>query len=99
MIATDLIMIAARGLAIGATLALSSDPSPSPEPTVGIGEPIVVIDCPEGTVPGWLDEFGNPTSCVGDEPNPGGWTPMPSPSPLPPAESPTPVVAEPTFTG
>lgn len=29
------------------------------------------LDCPPGTVPGWLDELGNPTSCVGDSPCPG----------------------------
>lgn len=28
--------------------------------------------CPEGTVPGWLNSDGHPTSCVGDLPNPGG---------------------------
>lgn len=27
-----------------------------------------VVDCEEGTVPGWLDEYGNPTSCITDEP-------------------------------
>lgn len=26
------------------------------------------LNCPEGTVPGWLDENGLPTSCVGDLP-------------------------------
>lgn len=30
-----------------------------------------MLDCPEGTVPGWLDEQGLPTSCVGDLPCPG----------------------------
>jgi len=26
------------------------------------------LNCPDGTVPGWLDESGLPTSCVGDLP-------------------------------
>jgi len=38
------------------------------------GDPVVLppiveyieLDCPDGTVPGWLDENGNATSCVGD---------------------------------
>lgn len=29
-----------------------------------------VLNCAEGTVPGWLNEFGDPTSCVGDNPCP-----------------------------
>lgn len=29
-----------------------------------------VINCGEGTVPGWLNEFGDPTSCVSDNPCP-----------------------------
>jgi len=40
-------------------------PTPDPELTPPVAE---VPDCPPGTVPGWLDEFGNPTSCVGDDP-------------------------------
>lgn len=28
------------------------------------------IDCPEGKVPGWLDENGNPQGCVDDNPTP-----------------------------
>ena len=28
----------------------------------------VELDCPAGTVPGWLGEDGLPTSCVGDDP-------------------------------
>lgn len=31
----------------------------------------VPVVCPKGTVPGWLDENGNPTSCVGDSATPG----------------------------
>lgn len=40
-------------------------PTPDPELTPPIAE---VPDCPPGTVPGWLDQSGNPTSCVGDNP-------------------------------
>lgn len=40
-------------------------PTPGPELTPPVAE---VPDCPPGTVPGWLDESGNPTSCVGDDP-------------------------------
>lgn len=40
-------------------------PTPGPELTPPIAE---VPDCPPGTVPGWLDQSGNPTSCVGDDP-------------------------------
>lgn len=29
-----------------------------------------VMNCGPGTVPGWLNEFGDPTSCVGDNPCP-----------------------------
>jgi len=29
---------------------------------------VAPLDCLEGTVPGWLDESGQPTSCVGDDP-------------------------------
>lgn len=29
-----------------------------------------VVECPEGTTPGWLNEHGDPTSCVGDDPCP-----------------------------
>lgn len=49
--------------------------------------------CPPLTVPGWLDETGEPTSCVGDHPCPGfdaetctvdnnGPEPYPEPLPL-----------------
>lgn len=35
--------------------------------TTGIVAPAYAsISCPTGTVPGWLDTSGNPTSCVGD---------------------------------
>lgn len=53
--------------------------------------PIDPSICPEGTVPGWLNEDGLPTGCVGNEPNPG--------VDVPEAEAPTPVVATPRFTG
>jgi len=29
-----------------------------------------IMNCGEGTVPGWLNEYGDPTSCVGDNPCP-----------------------------
>lgn len=35
-------------------------------------------ECPAGTVPGWLNEAGLPTSCVGDDPLVG---PRPEPTP------------------
>ena len=34
------------------------------------------LECPEGKAPGWLDEDGEPTSCVDDNPGPG---PVPPP--------------------
>ena len=40
-----------------------------PEPGPVLTPPIAVtLDCPAGTVPGWLGEDGLPTSCVGDDP-------------------------------
>lgn len=51
---------------------------------------VAPLDCPEGTVPGWLDEAGNPTSCVGDLPDPGA-EPTTEPTPEPePTEAPEP---------
>src|SRR5690606_2384481 len=56
----------------------SPQPSPTPEPcpespkipedsTCVPSEPWnPPLECPEGYVPGWLDENGDPTSCVGD---------------------------------
>lgn len=41
-------------------------PSPEPEPTTTSPAPWPDLDCPDGTVPGWLDDDGLPTSCVGD---------------------------------
>lgn len=32
------------------------------------GTPSTTITCPKGKAPGWLDEHGNPTSCVDDDP-------------------------------
>lgn len=46
------------------------------------------LNCPEGTVPGWLDENGAPTSCVGDLP-----MVEPRPEPTPTVEL-TPPIAE-----
>ena len=40
--------------------------------------PIDPTLCGPGTVPGWLNEDGLPTSCVGDDPNPGD-----EPAPVP----------------
>lgn len=45
-----------------------------------------VLDCPDGTVPGWVNEHGDPTSCVTDEPNPPVVTP---PVVIPPVVTPT----------
>lgn len=53
--------------------------NPSPEPTP--------LECPEGKVPGWLDEDGNPTGCVDDDPE--FDEPEPTPEPAP-SEDPTP---------
>lgn len=40
-----------------------------------------VLTCPEGTVPGWLDDSGEATSCINDQPNwPGDPTATPSPT-------------------
>ena len=46
--------------------------------------------CAPGTVPGWLDEAGNPTSCVSDDPRP-----TVTETPVPP----TPHLAETGVTG
>lgn len=44
-----------------------------PEITVDVEAPVIsTIECPEGKVPGWLDENGNPQGCVDNNPNPGG---------------------------
>ena len=51
------------------------------------------LDCPEGKVPGWLDENGNPQGCVDNNPtplepkpeNPGNVIPKPEPVPVPDA--------------
>lgn len=76
--------------------------TPTPEPTEPpitiIPEGPPVFDCAEGTVPGWLDEDGFPTTCVNDTPEtpatppvvpvttePEAETPAPSPSVAPPA--------------
>ncbi len=57
------------------------EPSESPTPTPTPPEP-PVLNCPPGTVPGWLDEQGNPTSCISDNPTPGSEQPSSTPSPL-----------------
>lgn len=44
---------------LGAAPASAEEPMPAP-----------TLDCPHNTVPGWLDDEGNPTSCVGDAPCP-----------------------------
>lgn len=49
--------------------------------------PIDPALCGPGTVPGWLNEDGLPTSCVGDDPMPGLPSPLPTftaePAPVP----------------
>lgn len=58
-----LVVFAAMSLA-GITLALAASPADAAiEPAP--------LTCPPGTVPGWLDENGQPTSCVSDDPCPG----------------------------
>lgn len=57
----------------------SPEPTPDPEPSPSPSAPAPdddELDCPEGKVPGWLDEDGDPTSCVDDDP-----TPWPDPIP------------------
>ena len=55
-----------------------TDVEPSPLPDGFVCEP--------GTVPGWLDSDGLPTSCIGDLPNPGdGVTFTAEPAPVEPA--------------
>lgn len=58
-------------------------PVPPPSPEEEPGE----IDCPEGTVPGWLDENGNPQGCVNNQPVPGK-PDTPEDSKEPPSETP-----------
>lgn len=38
-----------------------------------------VLNCPTGTTPGWINEHGDPTSCVNDEPTPGDEPSEPTP--------------------
>lgn len=55
-----------------------TDVEPSPLPDGFVCEP--------GTVPGWLNSDGLPTSCIGDLPNPGdGVTFTAEPAPVEPA--------------
>lgn len=55
-----------------------------------------VVECEPGTVPGWLNEFGDATSCVGDNPCPEVEFGQPCPGDVPPVVTPptevTPVV-------
>ena len=46
-------------------------PTPLPESGPCAPEATIAIHCPPLTVPGWLDENGQPTSCVSDHPCPG----------------------------
>lgn len=47
------------------------------------------LSCEPGTVPGWLNEEGLPTSCVGDLPNPGDLPEfVAEPAPVEPAPAP-----------
>lgn len=75
-----------------------ADPEPSPLPEGYVCEP--------GTVPGWLNEDGLPTGCVGDMPDPGaldGPTPEPSftsgPAPANPTPEPSPAATSETVVG
>lgn len=74
----------------------TTDPLPADDYTAP------VLNCEPGTVPGWLNEHGDPTSCVGDlpcppvpfgEPCPGDPAPEVAPAPQPPADAVTPPVA------
>jgi hypothetical protein len=59
-------------------------PTPTPTPT------FTPFTCPEYKVPGWLDENGNPTSCVDNSPCPG----LVPPACLPVAEPAKPIVTD-----
>lgn len=112
-----LILVALAGATVGVALALlagladaahaaSPSPSPTPSPTVAV-QPPESVDCPPGTVPGWMDENGYASSCVSDVPywpqdGPDYPAPAPSPAPTttaPDAPAPAPVVAAPGYTG
>lgn len=55
-----------------------------------------VLNCEPGTVPGWLDESGNATSCVSDNPCPEVEFGQPCPGDVPPVVTP-PTVELPTI--
>lgn len=82
--------IAALGFALTAAAvspAFAEDATAEPAPTTAPS-----IECPHNTVPGWLDENGNPTSCVGDAPCPETETgDCPSDVPVAPTPSAIPV--------
>lgn len=108
-----LIIAALAGIGAGVATALlvptaaaNATVSPSPSPTVVV-QPPESVDCPPGTVPGWMDENGYYSSCVSDVPywpeDDAGY-PAPAPSPTPPvtvpdAPAPAPVPAAPGYTG
>ena len=104
-----IVIAAVAGLIVGGTASsalgsVGSDPEATPAPTA---EPSpsstgFSLECPEGYVPGWLDENGNPQGCVANGIPNWGETEEPlvaDPPVVEKAPSPTPVVATPKFTG
>lgn len=86
LVATAALALALVATPLGAHATTQTDPP---------GVPGLV--CPEGTVPGWLNEYGDPTSCVGDQACPHCEEPA-TPAPteeLPPA-LPLDVIEQPT---
>lgn len=62
--------------------------TPTPEPTTPPATTPPVMVCPPGTVPGWLDEDGLPTSCVENNPTPLPTEPPVIAPPAPPVHTP-----------
>lgn len=74
-----------------------------PEVTIDVEVPaIFAIECPEGTVPGWLDENNNPQGCVDNNPTPGipkDETPIvvDTPETVVPSQTDSEIVSTPTY--
>jgi hypothetical protein len=69
-------------------------PSPDPAPSEPAYTP-PVLHCEPWQVPGWLNEHGDPTSCVNNSPNPGEEPATEAPTPAGPTPSPAPSSATP----
>lgn len=59
-----IIIVLLVDVALIVTVGASAEEMPTPVPTATYTPPIV--NCEEGTAPGWLNEQGDPTSCVDD---------------------------------